>query len=668
MIPVSVSSRRKALYSSTDRHEDDDDDDELTYQANLPADEDLPITREEIQGMTVAQLKQQLRLRGLKVKGVKSELIERIVRFVTTMPSVAQSPDFQSGQQLHSSPNIVDAEFTKAMKFAADRGKELVDITDFLEADEKGKSTKSSIEGERSEEEITAENINSGGGPETWGSEARIVDDYEGQVVVLDSLSRTLVEYKGSNQTFVQAYAVASRDALKGFLAGGSRVRNSTNAITDAESRLFEIQSKREQASKIPIREDQELGLDEGDELGFYKNVMHRDYSDWGKYSPTGAQLSAQEVQGVLLLSDVYGAFRNDTRLLAEKIAFECQPVVVMVPDLFRGEPWEETGHGINAKGQTYEQWRAQHDDVRVSVDIRAAAACLRDQYGVSSVVVWGTCFGGGRALEAAAGYFPRGVVHDIDGSVGPPPVDPVVCVSWYPTRYNVTALFGPTSSVHSSATYDESHRSVAVIALFGERDDLDGATAEDAALLKRLLEEDARVNDYMVKIFPDQGHGFAHIGLSDQILNGQKDPFEKFVDDEFGGAGRVGLESGDAEIACLLSTAFMETYSRVFLPTTGPPISKRIEDNEWSVLQMKDLRGVNSRDVREEIESALENFQDQPHGGYSIDRHDEKQQDELKRILMSYQKEGQQKITEDDDLFAIYDKLLASDDSFQIF
>ena len=36
------------------------------------------------------------------------------------------------------------------------------------------------------------------------------------------------------------------------------------------------------------------------------------------------------------------------------------------------------------------------------SVDIRAAAVALREQYGVRSVSIFGTCFGGGRALEAA--------------------------------------------------------------------------------------------------------------------------------------------------------------------------------------------------------------------------------------------------------------------------
>jgi len=73
---------------------------------------------------------------------------------------------------------------------------------------------------------------------------------------------------------------------------------------------------------------EEDAGVDEGDETGLYKNIIEREESDWGKFTQTGAQLSAQEVQGVLLLSDVFGAFSDDTRALAEKLAFECQPVV----------------------------------------------------------------------------------------------------------------------------------------------------------------------------------------------------------------------------------------------------------------------------------------------------------------------------------------------------
>lgn len=55
--------------------------------------------------------------------------------------------------------------------------------------------------------------------------------------------------------------------------------------------------------------------------------MLDRDYGDFGDYSTTGAEYSAKEVKGVLLLSDVYGPLSEDTKMLAEKIAFECQPV-----------------------------------------------------------------------------------------------------------------------------------------------------------------------------------------------------------------------------------------------------------------------------------------------------------------------------------------------------
>ena len=128
---------------------------------------------------------------------------------------------------------------------------------------------------------------------------------------------------------------------------------------------------KREKDAAVPIRFDDTEGLDEGDETGIFENILQREVSDWGKYTVTGAQLSAQEVKGVLLLTDVCGPFTTHTTALAEKIAFECQPAIVMVPDLFRGDPWTgKSTDELNSRGQTYEQWRSTHDEIRVSVDI----------------------------------------------------------------------------------------------------------------------------------------------------------------------------------------------------------------------------------------------------------------------------------------------------------
>jgi dienelactone hydrolase len=633
---------------------------------------DDTLSRNQVESLTVPQIKQQLRLRGLKVSGKKQELIDRLVTFSLLLVEELKNSDEAQHDDTIVEPEILSQEEMsndkgKALRFAQDEGKELIDVTDFLEDNQKGKNVNTAnINGDDDDvpdpEEANLESSSSG--PEVWGSDAKIVDDYEGRSPIVDSMSRTVVEYKGSNQTMVQAYVVASRDALRPFLAGGK------NRTGDVENQMREIQTKREQAAKRPVRFEEDEGLDEGDENGLYANILDRDYSDWGKYTLTGAQLSAEEVQGVLLLTDVYGTFTEDTKVLVEKIAFECQPVVVMVPDLFRGDPWKEVPStpGVDAKGRDYEEWRATHSDHRVNIDIRAAGAVLREQYGVSSVTVWGTCYGGGRALEVAAGYLPDGKILDIDGTVGPVPVDPEVVVAWYPTRYIAKELFGTGKGEKNKINGDK--RSMAVMAVFAGNDKLPGATAEDAKELKSLLGADERVKDLMVKVFPGQEHGFAHFGLGNQ--GNDENEFERFVDNEFGGSGRVAMDDGDAEVACLLSTAFMETYARVFLPTMGPAIREDETAEEWSnTLEMKNLDVANSRDVRQEIEDSQDNFVEEPLGGKRMDPTDDSQRTELIGLLRSMESDDvdpEYKIEDDDDLEIMYAKLKAADDTFQIF
>jgi hypothetical protein len=115
-----------------------------------------------------------------------------------------------------------------------------------------------------------------------------------------------------------------------------------------------------------------------------------------------------------------------------------------------------------------------------------------------------------------------------------------------------------------------------------------------------------------------------------------------------------------------------METYSRVFLPTTGPPISRDDAEQNWSNnIQMPDL-AQSDRDIRKEIETAVDNFVEEPLGGYRIDPSDEEQEEELKKLLRTMeepeQKNGPYAIEEDDDIATIYAKLKAADENFQLF
>ena len=73
-------------------------------------------------------------------------------------------------------------------------------------------------------------------------------------------------------------------------------------------------------------------GEDDSKHSGFY---YINDYSDVELFTVIGAKVSASKVEGVLLLTEE--KFRNeDIRSLCDKISFECQPCVVMAPDVFR--------------------------------------------------------------------------------------------------------------------------------------------------------------------------------------------------------------------------------------------------------------------------------------------------------------------------------------------
>ncbi|KAL3766814.1 hypothetical protein ACHAW5_009706 [Stephanodiscus triporus] len=661
----------RAANNNSGRDSDDytDDEDEITEMQPPPPtidgfdfEDEMDLTRDELMSMTVTQLKQQLRLRGKKVTGNKAQLIDRLLKkntFVDASRQDGRSDDlvqpgytkydkhFASRKNTNDVNDVSNDRDKQANGKRSDedshkvveakmRGADIVDVTDFIDVDEVGKSFRSNSKANTKPiidadiEDATSEGSadTSSSSSEVWGDDARIVDDYEGRSVVVDGLSRTVIEYKGSSNAIVQAYVVGSRDSLKSFLRGGQQASATAHSFnSDATSRdapvyssmeeeVYAIQRKREMESKRGlIRPDDADGQEDATDPGTSYSTIERDFGDWGIYTPTGAQLSSAEVQGVLLLSDVYGPFTDNTEALADKIAFECQPVVVLAPDLFRGKPWtisphlDEDGVERNDDGDTYEGWRAKHPDRRVDVDIRAAAAVLRERYAVSSVAIWGTCYGGGRALEAAAGWYaggPSSYYEDAFSDRPPPPhVDPVAAVAWYPTRYDARKLFGKTNE--GFRTFESGkERSVAVLAIFAENDNLPGATPEDAMLLKECLDEDPRIKDFMVKVFPDQKHGFAHSTMREEC----QDDVDRFLGENFGSIEPLSV-GGDAEVACLLSTAWVETYTRVFLPTIGTPVRFDADERWSSTLEMQGNPQKERRDVRAELEEAIANYKD---------------------------------------------------------
>ncbi|AQK93619.1 Carboxymethylenebutenolidase [Zea mays] len=105
---------------------------------------------------------------------------------------------------------------------------------------------------------------------------------------------------------------------------------------------------------------------------------------------------------GILLLSDIFGFQDSATRDFAYRVA--CNGYNVLVPDLFRGNPWKLN---VPFDGDSFERWRAGQAPGRVSGDIDACTRWLVDEFkaaGVSKKLgVIGFCYGGGRLVETLA-------------------------------------------------------------------------------------------------------------------------------------------------------------------------------------------------------------------------------------------------------------------------
>ena len=203
--------------------------------------------------------------------------------------------------------------------------------------------------------------------------------------------------------------------------------------------------------------------------------------------------ISANEVKGLLLLGDIPttdnddndSLWEGDLKAMADRIAFECQPCVVLVPDL--------------SKGRTT-------TTKRVNADIQSAAAVLRERYGTDTLSVFGMGYGGGRALDSVfmkstpsqkAAAAAAGASENNDGLPPPPPVNPHSCVAWYPTKFDLESFTATTTNNKNV----EDDNPTAVMAVFAGDDILPGATREVAAILNDVLGKNNAVKDHLVKV-----------------------------------------------------------------------------------------------------------------------------------------------------------------------
>ncbi|KAL9269830.1 Carboxymethylenebutenolidase-like protein [Drosera capensis] len=174
---------------------------------------------------------------------------------------------------------------------------------------------------------------------------------------------------------------------------------------------------------------------------------------------------------GIILLSDIFGFEDSFTRDFAYRVA--CNGFNVLVPDLFRGDPWAR-----EKPRELFGEWLALQDSSRVAKDINISTKWMTDELvaaGISKKLgLIGFWFGGARVVEVLArdetSRFATGV-------------------SFYGTRM------------------DSSHAAnvkVPILFLAGDEDPLCPSD-----ILKKFEEVIGRGSKAV--IFKGRGHGFAH-------------------------------------------------------------------------------------------------------------------------------------------------------------
>ncbi|XP_020585280.1 carboxymethylenebutenolidase homolog isoform X2 [Phalaenopsis equestris] len=171
---------------------------------------------------------------------------------------------------------------------------------------------------------------------------------------------------------------------------------------------------------------------------------------------------------GLLLLSDIFGFEDSSTRDFAYQIA--CNGYNVLVPDLFRGDPWKKWQPAAEL-----EHWLARQHPERVAKDIESSTKWMIDEFtaaGISKKLgVIGFCFGGGRLMEALAknSHFRTGIC-------------------FYGTRINLSLA---------------EFINVPVLFICGDEDPL--------CPMSLVLEMEKTIEGSKAVIFSGRGHGFAH-------------------------------------------------------------------------------------------------------------------------------------------------------------
>ncbi|KAF7198620.1 Hydrolase tropI [Pseudocercospora fuligena] len=204
--------------------------------------------------------------------------------------------------------------------------------------------------------------------------------------------------------------------------------------------------------------------------------VLHVDNST-GKTETIGGEslyiTGRKHDAAIVYLTDIFGNALLNNRLLADSLAKA--GYLVVMPDLFRGDP--VPADALSDPNSTFNMtaWRARHPQLQVEEIIESAISTVRNDYNISKVAGTGYCFGGkyvarflaeGRGFDAGFTAHPSATTEDEWDAVASPISIAFGALDNSNTaenRTNIESIFQSGNKTYQTSLYADAEHGFAV-------------------------------------------------------------------------------------------------------------------------------------------------------------------------------------------------------------
>ncbi|KAI5366263.1 Putative dienelactone hydrolase, alpha/Beta hydrolase [Septoria linicola] len=175
----------------------------------------------------------------------------------------------------------------------------------------------------------------------------------------------------------------------------------------------------------------------------------------------------------ILYLTDIFGVQLVNNRLLADALAKA--GYLVVIPDLFRGDPVPANALSDPNSGFNMTAWRARHPQAQVEEIIASAINSTRNELGATKLGAVGYCFGGkyvarflaeGKGLDAGFTAHPSNTLANEWESIAAPisiAFGELDASSTPENRTNIETIFSEGNKTFQTALYAQAEHGFAV-------------------------------------------------------------------------------------------------------------------------------------------------------------------------------------------------------------